>query len=79
MSAPSTAIFDGSFESVNMLFRLHPQGTVFCCPVCGSPLTVALTWEQAREQNIHPGVFCPTNSEHVYRLFNIKRPSSESA
>jgi hypothetical protein len=65
--------FDGSFESLNLLFKLHPQGVAFHCPICDSRLTVATTWEDARNQSVHPGVYCPVDSSHVYRMFNIKR------
>jgi len=71
-SIPATAVFDGSIESLSYLFALHPKGTAFLCPVCGIGLTVALTWDEARQQGIHPGVFCPQDDQHVSRLFNLK-------
>lgn len=75
MGEPAGRTFDGSFESVNELFKLHPQGIAFYCPVCGDEVTVILNWEEARQHDTHPGVFCPRNKGHVYRLFNLKRPS----
>jgi len=65
-------VFDGSFESLNELFRLHPVGTKFLCPACGVELVVALSWEEAGKLQVHPGVYCPTDPKHVFRMFNIR-------
>ncbi len=64
-------VFDQSHESIIKLFELHPKGVVFRCPICDCDLDIALTNEEAKEKQIHPGVYCPTDSSHVCRMFNI--------
>jgi hypothetical protein len=66
-------VFDGSFESLNDLFSLHPQGVKFLCPVCQTELIVALSWEEGANKGVHPGVYCPKNEKHVFRMMEFRR------
>jgi hypothetical protein len=73
-----SVVFDGTLDSLNRLFREHPQGTVFLCPTCGAKLTVALSWEKAGKERVHPGIYCPTDLGHVLRIFYFPPPPPES-
>jgi hypothetical protein len=64
-------VFDNSHESLVALFEEHPKGVVFTCPKCGVDLQVALSKEEALEKKVHPGVYCPIDPSHVWRMFNL--------
>lgn len=64
-------VFDSSHESLIALFEEHPKGVIFTCPACGVDLHVALSKEEAIEKQIHAGVYCPKDSSHVWRMFNL--------
>ena len=73
MAREEKVTFDGSFEGLNQLLRLHPTGVRFLCPICGQQLTVAVTWEEAARLGVSPGVYCPKDPDHVFRKFNIRK------
>jgi hypothetical protein len=66
-----TMVFDDSHEALVKLFDLHPKGVKFLCPQCGVELLVILSMAEAHEKQKHPGVYCTTNPEHVFRMFNL--------
>ena len=68
---PERRVFTDSRESLVELFELHPRGVVFTCPECGEDLIVVLSKEEARRTQLHPGIYCPTNSSHVWQMFNL--------
>lgn len=65
-------VFDNSREMLNMLWLEHPRGRRFLCPTCGRELEVILSWDEARQLQKHPGVYCPAGEPgHVFRMFNL--------
>jgi hypothetical protein len=47
------------------------HGDIPTCRRCKSPLVVAITREQAYEQGVHPGVYCPNNKKHLCIMIEI--------
>ncbi len=66
------ASYENSIEMLNKLVELHPKGVEFLCPVCGATLIVILTNEEAQKWEKHPGIYCPKDSKHVWRMFNLR-------
>lgn len=72
-------VFTNSHESLVALFEEHPKGVVFTCPNCGTDLQVALSKEEALEKQLHPGIYCPVDPSHVWRMFNLSGSPSVKA
>jgi hypothetical protein len=53
------------------IHRLVNDGFQLTCIKCNSDLEVALSSEQAREQQIKVGIFCPKDEAHVGILFEL--------
>jgi hypothetical protein len=45
--------------------RLHKEGVIFVCGICGSELIVAFDDDESRDSNFGAGVFCPNDLKHV--------------
>jgi hypothetical protein len=52
----------------------HGEEVEVSCPQCGRPLVLAVTRERASALGVHPGIFCPTSRNHVYRLLSLMEP-----
>jgi hypothetical protein len=51
--------------------ELVDQGVQLVCHRCGSKLITALDAESARQQGVHPGVYCPVDQNHVAQLIEL--------
>jgi hypothetical protein len=58
-----TIIFNG--ENLSEVYRAHSAGKQVLCPVCRTPLQIALTADEAKEKNMLTGLFCPNDKSHV--------------
>jgi hypothetical protein len=48
------------------------------CPVCGQPLLIVATPQRAAELDLHPGIYCPTSSRHVFRMIELRTVESNA-
>ena len=64
----SDVVFDGD---VRRALNLSASGARITCPKCGAVLIVATDLASANEHRVHPGIYCPTNKEHVGIIFNL--------
>lgn len=56
-------IFNG--ENLAEVYRAHLAGKRVLCPVCKTPLQIALTGGEAKEKKMFTGLFCPQDKNHV--------------
>ena len=47
------------------LISLNKQGVSVLCPYCGTPLTFVLTPKEAAPHDVHPGIYCFQEDNHV--------------
>lgn len=52
-------------------------GDRFVCDKCGAELIIALTLQEAKDKNVSPGVYCPTNGKHLFVHFYLKETREE--
>jgi hypothetical protein len=67
----STITYNPKEQSISWAQQIHNEGSVLLCPKCGAELIVALTLEEANQSKVHPGIFCPNNSDHVFETVNL--------
>jgi hypothetical protein len=67
----STITYNPKEQSISWAQQIHNEGNVLLCPKCGAELIVALTLEEANHSKVHPGIFCPNNSDHVFETVNL--------
>lgn len=65
--------YDPQLVSLRELFEEHENGTIFLCSVCGAALTLITSHVEVREKGQHPGLYCPVDHHHVFRMFNLRR------
>jgi hypothetical protein len=51
--------------------KLIDQGVQLICHRCGAKLITALDAESARQQGVHPGIYCPVSQTHVAELIEL--------
>lgn len=67
-----TITYDRKQHTSQDIVRLNKQGFDVLCPVCQSKLIFITSLEEAKGKAPgHPGIFCPTNNNHVYTTFNM--------
>ncbi len=54
------------------------DGDIPTCRRCKSPLIVAITREQASDQGIHPGIYCPNNKNHLCIMIEFSDEKAKS-
>jgi hypothetical protein len=64
-------VYDPSQQGIGWAQKMHDSGNVLICPKCGSKLVVALTLEEANQNKVHPGIFCPQSHQHVFETVNL--------
>ena len=67
-----TYVINRDNVSVTAVIEGIKKGVLPLCPVCKSPVNVALTPEEARAQGIPPGMQCSKNPRHFQMEFNIR-------
>lgn len=68
-----TYVIDRSSFSVQTVLELLKEGKYPLCPVCKSPVLVAATPQQAKEQGIPPGMQCSKESKHFQVEFLLRQ------
>jgi hypothetical protein len=63
--------------SLAEIISLRERGVELLCPVCRSPLIVALDDKLIREHACHPGVYCSRDSTHLLMLVEIRPENHE--
>ena len=66
-------VYENTVEILNLMFSDARKETNLLCPKCSAILIIITDWPEAKEKGRHPGVYCPKDSGHVVRLFNIER------
>lgn len=56
---------------LDAISKIVANGDIPICGRCKSPLTVALNVKDAKDQNVHPGVYCPKNKNHFGIMIEI--------
>jgi hypothetical protein len=51
--------------------ELIDQGVKIICHRCGAQLITALDAKSARQQGVHPGIYCPVSQTHVAELIEL--------
>lgn len=65
-------VYDGSSDGLSTVVELLNSNTRILCPVCGTDLIVALDHEAANKYQVHPGIYCPINLEHMFQMMELK-------
>jgi hypothetical protein len=69
---PEVYVFDASRHTGVEVIRLLKDGKHPICPVCKSLLIVAFSAEDARAQNVLPGIRCPKDERHFCAIAYLK-------
>lgn len=64
-------VYDPSQQNIGWAQEIHDRGDILICPKCGTELVVALTLEEANQNKVHPGIFCPQSHQHVSETVNL--------
>lgn len=67
-----TYIIDKENFSIESVIKLLAEGKHPLCPVCKSPVLVAIDPEQAKELGIPPGMQCSRAAKHFQIEFLFK-------
>jgi hypothetical protein len=67
-------IYDGSSEAFANAQVWIDAGYQLVCHRCRELLIVALDFEAANRLKVHPGIYCPTNANHVCILIELNSP-----
>ena len=70
-----TLTYNSSIEFLMDVMQRDPKDVRLVCPHCGGELIFAPTWESAKENGVHPGIYCPTDKEHVSSMFELVPPT----
>jgi hypothetical protein len=64
-------IFNPENHNFKKIKELHANGYELLCPKCKATLVIALTLYEAKEKGVHPGMYCPTNPQHVHMTVSL--------
>lgn len=67
----STIVYNPKEQGISWAQQMHDEGNVLRCPKCSAELIVALTLKEANQSKVHPGIFCPNDSKHVFETVNL--------
>lgn len=69
--------YDGTPEYLQKALDIHSQGGRVMCPKCDAELVIVIDPQSRDKYNQGPGIYCPANHRHIYKLLILSEPFEE--